>query len=78
MQKNPVDKSRGGIGIVQYAYKPALQYWYYQDLIAKAETKRVHYKMPIEEVTIKKPQNYNSNKKLKFFDLGETIDGKEE
>ena len=67
---NPIDKSKGGIGIVPFVYKDAYNY-YYSLFVAQSQNENKNLQQitsKIKEIIIKPPK---VKKKIRFFDLGE-------
>lgn len=70
---NPIDKSKGGIGIVPFVYKDAYNY-YYSLFVAQSQNENKNLQQitsKIKEIIIKPPK---IKKKIRFFDLGEEED----
>ena len=68
---NNIEKANNSIGIIPYIYNDALQYYYNIYLAQqRANAVRENYKVPIQEVKIKRPQGYTPPPR--FFDLGDT------
>lgn len=65
---NSIEKANGGIGIIPFVYKDALNY-YYNVYMAQMANKEVKYKPVIKEITIESPEVYV--KPPKMFNAGE-------
>ena len=65
---NSIEKANGGIGIIPFVYKDALNY-YYNVYMAQMANKEVKYKPAIKEITIESPEVYI--KPPKMFNVGE-------
>ena len=63
---NPKDKANGGIGIIPFVYKDALNYYYYLYLaqIANESISEENYKPVIKEIEIFSPEVYQRPPKL--------------
>ena len=67
---NPIDKSKGGIGIVPFVYKDAYNY-YYSLFVAQSQNENKNLQQitsKIKEIIIKPPK---IKKKIRLFNLGE-------
>jgi hypothetical protein len=70
---NPIDKSKGGIGIVPFVYKDAYNY-YYSLFVAQSQNENKNLQQitsKIKEIIIKPPK---IKKKIRLFNLGEEED----
>lgn len=65
---NPIEKANGGIGIIPFVYKDALNY-YYSLYMAQMVNSEIKYKPTVKEITIESPEVYV--KPPKMFNVGE-------
>ena len=71
IQHNNVDGSNGGIGIVEYAYQPAYNYYLALFIAQQANENKTLFN-EVKEVTITPPEMRGTKQKL--IDFGEWID----
>ena len=71
VKHNSIDKTNGGIGIIEYCYQDAYNY-YYNLFMAQQANKDKSLLTQIKEIIIKPPQKRGTKRKL--FDLGEFED----
>jgi hypothetical protein len=66
---NPKEKANGGIGIIPFVYKDALNYYYSLYLAQIANEKVGSYKLEVKEIEIESPEVYRRPHKM--FNVGE-------
>jgi hypothetical protein len=66
---NPKEKANGGIGIIPFVYKDALNYYYSLYLAQIANEKVGSYKVEVKEIEIESPEVYRRPHKM--FNVGE-------
>ena len=69
IKENPIEKANGGIGIIPFVYKDALNYYYSLYLAQLANAEIENYKPIIKEITIQSPETYVRPPKM--FNKGE-------
>jgi len=65
IQHNPIEAAKGGIGIIQYKYEEAKQY-YYKIYLAQQKIQVKDYSSHIEKITIESPRSWTPPQKLWF------------
>ena len=65
---NPIEKANGGIGIIPFVYKDALNY-YYMIYLAQINNDTVKHEQKVREITIESPEVYVRPPKM--FNVGE-------
>lgn len=66
---NPKEKANGGIGIIPFVYKDALNYYYSLYLARIANEKVGSYKLEVKEIEIESPEVYRRPPRM--FNVGE-------
>ena len=66
---NPKEKANGGIGIIPFVYKDALNYYYSLYLAQIANEKVGSYKLEVKEIEIESPEVYRRPPRM--FNVGE-------
>lgn len=67
IKNNPIDKAKGGIGIVPYVYKEAYNYYYHIYMAQMANKEQISYTPQIKIVTIPPPTTHLKEKK--YFNI---------
>lgn len=77
VKNNPIDKSKGMIGIVPYAYNDAYNYWYSIWLANQNNQPKIleQYEPKVVEITIPLPRRQTRKRKLFSFLDEENTDG---
>lgn len=76
IKKNPIEKARGGIGIVPWIYEEAKRYYYNQWLLSQknAEKNIADYIPKVRNIVIKPPKREPKKRKIfTFLDKEEEI-----
>ena len=68
IKKAPIDKANGGIGIIPFVYKDALNY-YYMIYLAQINNDTVKHEQKVREITIESPEIYVRPPRM--FNVGE-------